>query len=499
MPSVIERSLVHVAIYTLKGVAENRWSRFRFTGWDCDLRYIYYHPMMVPFMGETEAIAAFIEETTLSDIPKEPREKAKEAIADLVGVAVYGSHHEIGDQITQFVEADSPGNAATVFARGTASATGAALANATFGHAVDYDDTFESIVIHPTSPVFAAALATAEEVDATGAEVLTDYLVGVDVAYRIGHSTYPSHYDNGWHSTGTMGTFGATAAAASTIGLDKDEIEYALGISASMSSSLKKNFGTMTKPLHSGHAAQMGVRSAKLAANGFTSDSSVFEGDINYGDVMTVGDTYEPVELTKELGETWAVMDIGYKPYPSGVITHAAMDAFREIIVDNDLKPEDIKRVAVSLDDAASEMLHHENPQNELEAKFSIEFCLAAVLRERDPSIHEFTDEYVTAPETRAQITKVERDFKQNLFGGNFANYAARVSVETTDGDSFTNEMKYAPGHPTNPISEKRLRAKFDECTRDVLSDGDSETLYEAIQSLDSSDGLDRLTDAISI
>lgn len=450
------------------------------------------------FMDATETLATFVDETILSDVPEDAQEKAKEAITDLVGVAVYGSHHEVGDKITAFVKADAPGDTATVFARGSASPTGAALANATYGHAVDYDDTFESIVIHPTSPVFCAALAAAEDVNATGKDVLTGYLVGVEAAYRTGHSTYPSHYENGWHSTGTVGTFGATAAAASVMGLELAEIKHAFGIAASMSSSLKKNFGTMTKPLHSGHAAQMGLRSVKLADNGFTADTSVFDGEIGYGNVMTIGDTYDPEELTTNLGETWAVMDLGYKPYPSGVITHAAMEAFREIVLENDLQPEDVEEVVVSLDDAASEMLHHENPQTGLEAKFSIEFCLAAVLLEDDPGIHEFTDEYVTAPETREQTAKVKRDFKQNLFGGNFANYAARVTVETTDGETYTGEMKHAPGHPTNPLSESRLRAKFDECTRDVLPDSSSEAAYEAIWNLEENGELGRLIDAVS-
>lgn len=449
-------------------------------------------------MDATEALASFVDETELSDVPDEAREKAKEAISDLVGVAVYGSHHEVGEQITRFVEADSPGNVATLFGRGTASSTGAALANATYGHAVDYDDTFESIVIHPTSPVFSAALAAAEAVGASGRDVLAGYVIGVEVAYRTGHSTYPAHYDNGWHSTGTVGTFGATAAAASVMDLETEAIRRAFGISGSMSSSLKKNFGTMTKPLHSGHAAQMGVRSAKLAANGFTADKNIFNGDIGYGEVMTPDDTYDPNELTKDLGETWGVMDIGYKPYPSGVITHAAMDALREIIVDNDLRPVDVEKVVVSLDDAASEMLHHENPQTGLEAKFSIEFCLAAVLREGDPGIHEFTDDYVTDPKTREQTGKVERDFKENLFGESFGNYAAHVVVETVDGDSHASEMKHAPGHPTNPISEERLRAKFGECAGDVLDDDDVETAYHAIRNLESEGELDRLLRAVS-
>ncbi len=448
-------------------------------------------------MDATEAVAMFVDETTLSDVPTAAQQKAKEAITDLVGVAVYGSHHHVGDKIAAFVDTDAPGDAATMFARGSASATGAALANAAFGHAVDYDDTFESIVIHPTSPVFSAALAAAEDVDATGADVLTGYLIGIEVAYRTGHSTYPSHYENGWHSTGTVGAFGAAAAAASIMDLDVEEIKHAFGIAASASSALKKNFGTMTKPLHSGHAAQMGVRAAKLASSGFTADTNIFGGEIGYGAVMTIGDTYDPEALTADLGETWAVMDIGYKPYPSGVITHAAMEALRDIVLENELDPDDVTKIVVSLDDAASEMLHHENPQTGLEAKFSIEFCLAAVLREDDPGIHEFTDEYVTDPDTREQTAKVERDFKENLFGGNFANYAARISVETTTGETHTAEMKHAPGHPTNPLSEDRLRAKFDECTRDVLPDSDADAAYQAIWDLDEDGSLDRLISAV--
>lgn len=449
-------------------------------------------------MAATETLATFVAETELSDVPESAQEKAKEAVTDLVGVALYGSHHDIGDRITAFVDTDSTGDTATMFARGRASATGAALANATYGHAVDYDDTFESIVIHPTSPVFSAALAAAESVGATGEDALRGYLVGVDVAYRTGHSTYPSHYDNGWHSTGTVGTFGAAAAAASVMGLEVEGVRNAFGIAASASSSLKKNFGTMTKPLHSGHAAQMGLRSALLAAEGFTADLNVFDGELGYGHVMTPDGSYDPDELTNDLGETWAVMDIGYKPYPSGVITHAAMDAFRELLVEHDLGPDDVERIVVSLDDAASKMLHHENPSNGLEAKFSIEFCLASVLRERDPGVHEFTDEYVTAPETREQTAKVERDFKPNLFGGDYANYAARVTVKTVGNKEYSNEMTHAPGHPTNPLSEERIRAKFDECTRDVITDEEADVVYDAIQHLDEDGELARLIDAVS-
>jgi 2-methylcitrate dehydratase PrpD len=444
-------------------------------------------------MAETHTLAEFAVTTTFDDIPSDVVERAKRAIKDYVGVALYGSQHAVGDRISSYVEWCLSGDDATVLGRGTASPPGAALANGAFGHAIDYDDTFESIVIHPTSPVFPAALASVEMADGSGRDALTAYIVGCEAAFRTGHATYPSHYDNGWHSTGTVGTFGAAAAAASALGLSVEETEYAFGIAASCSSSLKKNFGTMTKPLHAGHAAQMGVRAALLADAGFTADDAVFEGDIGYGRVMTPGGEYDPSAITDGLGERWAVDDIGYKPYPSGVITHAAMDALREVVEREDLQPDDVESVRVALDDAASEMLIHADPSDALQAKFSIEFCLTAILRERDAGVREFSDEYVADPRTRAVMATVEREFEPNLFGGEFAGYGARVTLTTTDGEEYVGIEKYAPGSPNNPVSDERLDAKFFECAEPTVGRDRAATIAAAIDDLDTDPSLDRL------
>lgn len=436
-------------------------------------------------MAETALLADFTADTTFSDISSEAIDHSQTAIRDYIGVALYGSHHDVGDRIASYVDSNASGDQSTVFCRGQASVSGAALANGAFGHAIDYDDTFESIVIHPTSPVFAAALATTESVDGSTRDLLAGYVVGCEVAFRVGHSTYPEHYQNGWHATGTIGTFGAAAAAGSVLDLEPSQLLHTFGIAASLSSSLKKNFGSMTKPLHAGHASEMGVRAALLARDGFTADEAVFEDDLGYGEVMTMHDGYEPSEITEGLGESWAVTDIGYKPYPSGVITHAAMDAMRELVVEKDLSPEDVDQITVSLEEAASEMLIHAQPENALQAKFSIEFCLAAILREGEAGIHEFTDEYVATPETRTTIDKVERAFEEDLFGDDFAGYGATVQVETTAGDRFEAEERYAPGSPNNPVSEDRLREKFYECTETRLKQSAAEELETTIQRLD--------------
>jgi len=449
-------------------------------------------------MGETNALAEFVVDLNLEDVPDGTVENGKRAIRDYMGVALYGSRHGVGDRIGSYVDRCLSGGGAAVLGRGTASPAGAALANGTSGHAIDYDDTFESIVIHPTSPVFPAALAGTQVTGGSGRDALTAYVVGVEAAFRTGHATYPSHYDNGWHSTGTVGTFGAASAAASALGLDVDAVEHALGIAASCSSSLKKNFGTMTKPLHAGHAAQMGVRAALLADAGFSADDAVFEGDIGYGRVMTPGGDYDSTEITADLGEIWGVDDIGYKPYPSGVITHAAMDALRDVVEREGLTPEDVETVRVTLDEAADEMLIHADPDDALQAKFSIEFCLAAILREGDAGVHEFSDDYVTQPATKHAMSLVNRAFEKNLFGDEFAGYGSRVTVDITDGRTFRDEEHRAPGSPSNPLPEERWVAKFRECSAAVLSEVETTAALDAIDALETEDDLTRLLAALT-
>lgn len=449
-------------------------------------------------MGETDAIAEYIVSTTFDDLPDEVIDHAKLAIRDYLGVAIYGSHHEVGEHIVKYVDGQSAGTESTVIGHGSSSATGAALANGTFGHAIDYDDTFESIVIHPTSPVFGAGLAAAERAGASGRDLLTGYAVGCETAFRIGHSTYPEHYMNGWHATGTIGSFGAAAAAASILGLDENETKHAIGIVGSGSSALKKNFGSMTKPLHAGHAAEMGLRAAILAVDGFTADEAILEGPNGYGEAMTFDDGYDPDVIVDGDGR-WAVTDIGFKPYPSGVITHAAMDVLRSIVIDHDLEPDDVERITVTLDDAATDMLFHENPANALQAKFSIEFCLAAILLERRAGIHEFTDEYVERRAVKEAISKVERAFEPNLFDVEYAGYGARVVVELRDGEILTDEEKYAPGSPTNPVDEERLDDKFEECAETVLDDGEIDRLVRSITSLEAEGSIDAITSILQI
>jgi len=448
-------------------------------------------------MGCTRRLAEYVSNCEFADLPPDVRDRATTLVRDLLGVALYGSRQPIGERIHSYVDLTAPGEWGTVIGTGTASPTGAALANGVFAHATDYDDTFESIILHPSAPVFPAALAAAEHVDATGRELLAGYVIGVDAAYRIGRAVFPAHYDHGWHATGTIGSFGAAAAAASILDQSAETVEHTVGIVASSSSSLLKNAGSMTKPLHAGHAAQMGLQAALLADEGFTATRGILDGPRGYGAVMTPGGEFDPSSVSGESGEEWAIRDVGIKPYPSGRITHAGMEALRTLMLEEDLTAADVTSVTVTLDDAAEKILTYEEPENQFEAKASIEFPHAAILREREAGVRLFTDEYITAEETREQMAKVERAFEADLFDDGYAGYGARVAVETTGGRKLVAEEETAIGSPVNPLSEDRLQRKFDECASTVLDDDERERLENAIETLDSAESLDGLCSAL--
>lgn len=445
-------------------------------------------------MNETETLAEFNTSTSYDDIPREAVDQAKRAIRDIAGLTIHGSHHGTGQTVMEYLSTLETGEPATVVGHGSANPPRAAFANGTFGHILNFDDTFESVVIHPTCTAFPAALAAAETVDGSGPDLLCGYIVGLDVTYRVGRSVAPTHWHHGWHSTATIGVFGATAASASIFDLSRAQTRRAFGIAGSFSSGLKKNIGTMTNPLHCGHAAQKGVEAAMLARNGADADPAIFEGEYGFGRVMTVGDSYDPSPIERS-GIDWAVLDIAFKPYPSGVVTHSAMEALREILERESLPPGDVAGVTATVDERVMDTIDEHDPKDAAAANVSYEFCLAVILLEGDAGVHEFTDEYVQRATIREAMGKIHLDPRPDPFGsrGAEASYGARITVETVDGQTFTEEIRTAPGGPSNPVSEQRWREKFFECTDTVFERADAERIEDRILHLEEADTLSEL------
>jgi len=348
----------------------------------------------------------------------------------------------------------------------------AAFLNGLAIHVDDYDDTqlavlpdrVYGLLTHPTAPVLPAALAIAERERRSGAELLVGYLMGVEAETKVAEAISPRHYDAGFHSTGTAGAIGAGAAAARLLHLDVGGVRTALGIAASQAAGLRESFGTMTKPLHAGRAAESGVLAAELARDGFTAATNVLEA--KRGFFSAAGGGFDPSMIHGRLGSPWTFADPGVsiKPHPSGSLTHPAMTALADLVAEHDIQPGDVERVSVGTNRHMPNALIHHRPDDELAAKFSMEFCIAILLLRRRAGLAEFTDEVVHRDDVRAMIERVDFHVDDEADAAGYNTMTSIVRVTLRDGRTLETRAAFGLGSPQRPMDDARLHAKFLEC-----------------------------------
>ena len=348
----------------------------------------------------------------------------------------------------------------------------AAFANATAVHADDYDDTqlavskdrVYGLLTHPTAPALPAVLAVAEATGRSGKDLLTAYHVGVEVECKIAEAINPRHYQHGFHSTATCGTFGAAAGVANLSGLPSAAAATALGIAGSLSAGLRENFGTMMKPFHAGRAAESGVLAAEFAGMGFTATPIVLEA--GRGFFRAAGGGYDEAAILGRLGKPWTFADPGVsiKPHPSGSLTHPGMTTMLELIRKHDIKPEQVVSVKVGTNQNMPNALIHHRPTTELQAKFSMEFCMAILLLERKGGLNEFTDEIVNRPDVQAMIQKVEFGVHPEAEAAGYDKMTTILEIALTDGRVIRDRADFGKGSPAIPMTYDEVADKFREC-----------------------------------
>jgi 2-methylcitrate dehydratase PrpD len=318
-------------------------------------------------------------------------------------------------------------------------------------------------LMHPSSPVLGAVLSVAESLGASGEDTLAAFAIGVEVSCVIAEAISPTHYGNGLHCTGTIGGFGAAVAVGRLLGFDAGRMAIALGVVGSMSAGLRQNFGTMTKPLHSGRAAENGVLAALRVAKGHTATADILEAPRGFFRAYGGGDLDQ---IEGALGSPWTIMDpgISIKPYPSGSLTHPAVGATIDLATESDVRPEDIDHIRVGVNSYTALTLLHATPSDELQAKFSMQYGVAIAALDRAAGLAQFTNERVVQADVQALLRRVRVEVDERAEAAGFDQMYSIVSIHLTDGSTIDRQASFAKGSPADPMTDDELLAKFEEC-----------------------------------
>jgi 2-methylcitrate dehydratase PrpD len=422
----------------------------------------------------TRYVAEFAAMTQWRDIPDEVMHLGKKSILDVLGCALSGSISPTVALLRNYhgsLRAQAGGGSVIIGGEERMPARFAAVINGTAMHVDDFDDTQQAATgkfqgIHPSAPVLAALLAKGEEARGDGRDLLVAYHVGVEVACKLFDATAPQHILGGYHSTGTCGMLGAAAAVGRFTGCDADTMEIALGIAATQASGLSENFGTMSKPFHAGHSADCGIVSAELAALGFTASHGILEA--RRGFFSAQGGGYEAERIEARLGNPWAFADRGVwlKPWPTGSLSHPGMTLMLELIVDHGIEATGVEHIELTTSENIHRTLLHHRPKNELEAKFSLEFCLAGLLAERTLTLSCFTDDFVTRPDIQALIERVDyRTFSEaQAREEGYTIVTTFIDITMKDGRVFKGRRNFGKGSLADPMTDAEVEAKFRAC-----------------------------------
>ncbi len=441
----------------------------------------------------TQEIAAWITKIRLRDIPKKVRRRAKQHVLDGFATVVAGANEEASRRIDGHLHSLGGKPEATIVGtRAKAPAEHAALANGVRGHVLDYDDTQLATLrtrpfgqlTHPTTPVLAAAAALSEKIHASGAEFLSAYIVGVEIACRLADVVDPRHYLNGFHPTGTLGTFGAAAACAHLLKLDRPRIASALGIAGSLAAGLRAQRGTMTKALNAGRAAENGVVAATLACDGFTASDNIFDDPMGFFSAACYG-SVDRIRL--QFGRPFFFADPGVaiKFYPCAGVIHPALDALIAVLERYNILPQEIKFVRIGIGKDAALPLVYDRPRTGLEGKFSLPFSAALGVVYRRASLRDYTDQRVQNSRIHKMMARVEfvRIPKLKSIGNLGA--PAKIEIITNEGRRYIQSASLAKGHPKKPLSRAELDDKFLQCARGQLSRQRAEKFIAAIDHLE--------------
>jgi 2-methylcitrate dehydratase PrpD len=446
-----------------------------------------------------EVLADRIVAVRYDDLPAEAIHWAKNAILDTVGVTLAGAAEPCAAIVAGVAANGGAGECLIFGGDRLVSALDAALINGTASHALDFDDVSNSLGGHPSAPIVPALFALGEQLNCSGREFITAYVAGFETETRIGRGVNLHHYEKGWHPTATLGVFGATAACCRLMGLDAERTAMALAIAASLSSGVKANFGTMTKPLHVGHTARNGLFAALLGRDGFTANPGALEHKQGFLNVFNGAGNYDADKILRDWGDPWDIVNpgLGIKQHPCCGSTHPAIDAMLGLRREHDLAPETIERIESWTHPRRLAHTDRPDPKSGLDAKFSVQYCLARAVLQGQITLEDFEGDALNNPTARALMQRVHAAPYPD---GTGQPNGAEIRITLKDGSVITNRVGAALGRgPDNPLPPEALLAKFANCAARVLPAAAVAHLQDLLLHLDQVERLRTIVAAIAV
>lgn len=418
---------------------------------------------------------------TLDALPKEAVEVARHCFLDWLGVTLAGSREPLTQILLEEALAEGGNPQATIVGDGRkVTIKQAALINGSAGHALDYDDVHLLMPGHPTVPVVPALLALAEYQNRDGKDFLTAMVAGIEAEIRVGTIMNQSHYGAGWHATGTVGTFGATAAAAKLLGLDAEACANAMGIGGTQAAGLRSMFGTMCKPFHAGKAAVNGLSSALLSQRGFESRNDVLECEQGFADTQT--ENYDPAAALDGLGEKFHTPDVLFKYHAACYGTHATIDAAAALKREHNIDPDNVANIEVHVRGDNLRICNILNPMTGLEGKFSLRFTAAmAMLGENTGVIANYNEEKVQDPEIVSVRDKISVHVNDDL-----GLAEADVVIAMKDGTVHKGRGDVETPDADLDRQWSRLSTKFTDMAVPVIGAAGARNVIDAVRNLES-------------
>ena len=442
--------------------------------------------------GPTARIAERVVSTRFEGLSTEAITVTKQCLMDFIGVALAGMDEPLARILLEEVEEQGGHPQASMFRTGKkASLSQAALVNGTAGHALDYDDVNSGCNGHPTAPVAPAVMALAEHMGSSGRDVVRALASGIDAECLVVSYTGRSPYRRGWHATGTVGCFGATAASAQLLGLDAGTTAQAFGIAGTQAAALKAVFGTMTKPLHAGRAAATGVTAARLAKRGFASRTDILEAAQGFGATQSDSVSIEQFERDFEAIESF-VPDTNYKYHAAGYLVHSAIEAARALQAEHDLTVDEIESIEVKVDSGHFTTVNIQAPSTGLEAKFSLRFAVAMGLHGVDTArIESFNDEIVKDP------ALIETRDKAHVVAFDEPAADTRVTITATDGRVVSLDVNVAIPERDLELQWRKLEGKFHSLVDPLMGSDTAKQLVGWCRDLENREDLSEFWDLL--